>query len=53
MTPEYRAPVLLQNNISQLESFHSLVGVFNALEGCDGEIEMTPGMTEAEMGQLR
>eukprot|EP00980_Cylindrotheca_fusiformis_P011654 scaffold2751_cov131-Cylindrotheca_fusiformis.AAC.21 len=28
-------------------------GVFNALEGCDGEIEMKPGMTEAEMGQVR
>lgn len=28
-------------------------GVFNALEGCDGEIEMSPGLTEATMGQVR
>eukprot|EP00934_Nitzschia_sp_Nitz4_P004076 Nitzschia sp. Nitz4//scaffold20_size174350//77675//78354//NITZ4_002100-RA/size174350-snap-gene-0.242-mRNA-1//-1//CDS//3329541803//4066//frame0 len=28
-------------------------GVFNALEGCDGEIEMKPGMTEAEMGPVK
>jgi hypothetical protein len=29
------------------------VGVFNALKGCDGEIEMSPGLTEAAMGQVR
>lgn len=29
------------------------IGVFNAMEGCDGEIEMKPGMTEASMGQVR
>ena len=28
-------------------------GVFNVLEGCDGEIEMTPGLTEATMGPVR
>jgi hypothetical protein len=28
-------------------------GVFNALEGCDGEIEMSPGLTEATMGPVR
>lgn len=28
-------------------------GVFNALEGCDGEIEMSPGLTEATMGPIR
>mmetsp|Transcript_10270 Transcript_10270/g.24505 ORF Transcript_10270/g.24505 Transcript_10270/m.24505 type:complete len:158 (-) Transcript_10270:363-836(-) len=28
-------------------------GVFNALEGCDGEIEVKPGMTESEMGPIR
>eukprot|EP00339_Tiarina_fusa_P030092 CAMPEP_0117014148 /NCGR_PEP_ID=MMETSP0472-20121206/11533_1 /TAXON_ID=693140 ORGANISM="Tiarina fusus, Strain LIS" /NCGR_SAMPLE_ID=MMETSP0472 /ASSEMBLY_ACC=CAM_ASM_000603 /LENGTH=147 /DNA_ID=CAMNT_0004717637 /DNA_START=114 /DNA_END=557 /DNA_ORIENTATION=- len=28
-------------------------GVFNALEGCDGEIEMSPGLTEETMGQVR
>lgn len=28
-------------------------GVFNYLEGCDGEIEMKSGLTEADMGQVR
>jgi hypothetical protein len=28
-------------------------GVFNALEGCDGAIEMSPGLTEATMGPVR
>jgi Cofilin/tropomyosin-type actin-binding protein len=28
-------------------------GVFNVLEGCDGEIEMSPGLTEATMGPIR
>ncbi|CAJ1954503.1 unnamed protein product [Cylindrotheca closterium] len=28
-------------------------GVFNALEGCVGEIEMKPGLTEADMGPVR
>jgi hypothetical protein len=28
-------------------------GVFNVLEGCDGEIEMSPGVTEANMGSIR
>ena len=28
-------------------------GVFNVLEGCHGEIEMSPGLTEASMGQVR
>ena len=28
-------------------------GVFNVLEGCVGEIEMQPGLTEATMGQIR
>jgi hypothetical protein len=28
-------------------------GVFNVLEGCDGEIEITPGLTEATMGPVR
>jgi Cofilin/tropomyosin-type actin-binding protein len=28
-------------------------GVFNVLEGCDGEIEMSPGLTEATMGSVR
>jgi hypothetical protein len=30
-----------------------IVGVFNALEGCDGEIEIKAGLTEANMGQVR
>jgi hypothetical protein len=34
-------------------SFCGCVGVFNALQGCDGEIEMSPGLTEATMGQVR
>ena len=29
------------------------LGVFNALQGCDGEIEMSPGLTEAAMGPVR
>ncbi len=29
------------------------VGVFNAMEGCDGEIEMSPGLTESTMGNVR
>jgi hypothetical protein len=28
-------------------------GVFNVLQGCDGEIEMKPGLTEDSMGQVR
>ena len=28
-------------------------GVFNVLLGCDGEIEMKPGLTESEMGPIR
>ncbi len=28
-------------------------GVFNVLVGCDGEIEMKPGLTESEMGPIR
>uniref|UniRef100_A0A7S4AWU4 ADF-H domain-containing protein n=1 Tax=Pseudo-nitzschia australis TaxID=44445 RepID=A0A7S4AWU4_9STRA len=28
-------------------------GVFNALLGCDGEIEMKPGLSESEMGSIR
>jgi hypothetical protein len=28
-------------------------GVFNVLEGCDGEIEMVPSITEANMGSIR
>ena len=28
-------------------------GVFNVLAGCDGEIEMIPGLTEESMGQVR
>ena len=28
-------------------------GVYNVLEGCDGEIEMKPGLTEDEIGQIR
>eukprot|EP00536_Pseudo-nitzschia_multiseries_P000122 jgi/Psemu1/299868/fgenesh1_kg.3_\ len=28
-------------------------GVFNALAGCDGEIELTPGMTESNVGPIR
>ena len=28
-------------------------GVFNVLLGCDGEIEMRPGLTENEMGPIR
>mmetsp|Transcript_16410 Transcript_16410/g.33831 ORF Transcript_16410/g.33831 Transcript_16410/m.33831 type:complete len:153 (-) Transcript_16410:298-756(-) len=28
-------------------------GVFNVLVGCDGEIEMKPGLTEADMGPIR
>lgn len=28
-------------------------GVFSVLEGCDGEIEITPGLTEATMGPVR
>lgn len=28
-------------------------GVFNVLMGCDGEIEMTPGLTEEQMGPIR
>ena len=28
-------------------------GVFNVMEGCDGEIEMAPGLTEATMGPVR
>jgi len=29
------------------------LGVFNVLEGCHGEIEMTPGLTEDTMGKVR
>ena len=28
-------------------------GVFNVLMGCDGEIEMKPGLTEDQMGSIR
>eukprot|EP00525_Craspedostauros_australis_P002611 CAMPEP_0198109772 /NCGR_PEP_ID=MMETSP1442-20131203/1830_1 /TAXON_ID= /ORGANISM="Craspedostauros australis, Strain CCMP3328" /LENGTH=147 /DNA_ID=CAMNT_0043765567 /DNA_START=142 /DNA_END=585 /DNA_ORIENTATION=- len=28
-------------------------GVFNVLEGCVGEIEMSPGLTEETMGKIR
>ena len=28
-------------------------GVYNVLEGCDGEIEMSVGLSEANMGQVR
>ena len=28
-------------------------GVFNVLLGCDGEIEMKPGLTESDMGPIR
>ena len=28
-------------------------GVFNMLLGCDGEIEMKPGLSESEMGPIR
>lgn len=28
-------------------------GVFNVLVGCDGEIEMKPGITETDMGPIR
>jgi hypothetical protein len=28
-------------------------GVYNAMLGCDGSIEMTPGLTEETMGQIR
>ena len=28
-------------------------GVFNVLVGCDGEIEMKPGLTESQMGPIR
>lgn len=28
-------------------------GVFNVLLGCDGEIEMKPGLSESEMGPIR
>ena len=28
-------------------------GVFNVLVGCDGEIEIKPGLTESEMGPIR
>lgn len=33
--------------------FWYIIGVFNALEGCDGEIEIKPGLTETNMGQVR
>jgi hypothetical protein len=28
-------------------------GVFNAMEGIDGQIEMSPGLTEETMGKIR
>jgi hypothetical protein len=28
-------------------------GVYNEMVGCDGSIEMTPGLTEETMGQIR
>lgn len=28
-------------------------GVFNVLEGCDGEVEINPGMTETNLGRVR
>mmetsp|Transcript_8684 Transcript_8684/g.9590 ORF Transcript_8684/g.9590 Transcript_8684/m.9590 type:complete len:149 (-) Transcript_8684:42-488(-) len=28
-------------------------GVLNVLEGCDGEIEMSPGLTETNVGKVR
>lgn len=45
--------VLANNNKIQIHEIVTVVGVFNALEGCVGEIEMKPGLTEAEMGPVR
>jgi len=44
---------LANNNKIQIHEIVTVVGVFNALEGCVGEIEMKPGLTEAEMGPVR
>lgn len=35
------------------ESSSSSPGVYNVLLGCDGEIEMKPGLTEDAIGQIR
>lgn len=46
----------LDDNVPAMKKGRTLMyknGVFNMLEGCDGEIEMSPGLTEASMGSVR
>ncbi|KAG7340662.1 cofilin/tropomyosin-type actin-binding protein [Nitzschia inconspicua] len=48
--------VHIDDNVPAMKKGRTLMyknGVFNVLEGCDGEIEMSPGLTEATMGSVR
>lgn len=46
----------VDDNVPAMKKGRTLMyknGVFNVLEGCDGEIEISPGLTEATMGTVR
>jgi len=48
--------VYVDENCSAMKKGRTMMyknGVFNALLGCDGEIEMKPGLSESEMGSIR